>query len=157
MAGQTKRKNSILLDILQKYVIIFVFVICILVFGIINPKFFSGTNILNIFYQNSYLVVATLGMVFLLLSGGVDLAAGYDIEYRRRCCGGMPCLVAPASLGCGHRRCGRRCFAELNQRFCRRQIPFERHDGHTRNNDHILRCFEYLYESEGNFQSSGVL
>jgi ribose/xylose/arabinose/galactoside ABC-type transport system permease subunit len=80
MAGQANRKNSFFLGIMQKYVIIIVFVVCILVFGIINPKFFSGVNILNILYQNSYLMVATLGMVFLLISGGVDLAAGYELS-----------------------------------------------------------------------------
>ncbi|RCX09918.1 monosaccharide ABC transporter membrane protein (CUT2 family) [Anaerobacterium chartisolvens] len=68
-------------EILRKYVIIFVFIFCIAVFGIINPKFLTLTNILNIFWQNSYLVVATLGMVFLLISGGVDLAAGYELSF----------------------------------------------------------------------------
>lgn len=80
MPDRKKDKNSFVLEALRKYVIIIVFVICILVFGIINPKFFSGVNILNILWQNSYLVVATLGMVFLLISGGVDLAAGYELS-----------------------------------------------------------------------------
>jgi ribose/xylose/arabinose/galactoside ABC-type transport system permease subunit len=67
-------------DIFRKYVIIFVFIICIAVFGILNPMFLSLDNMLNIIWQNAYLVVGTLGMVFLIISGGVDLAAGYELS-----------------------------------------------------------------------------
>ncbi len=73
-------KRFSIMGILQKYVIIIVFVLCILVFGIINPKFLSGSNILNILWQNAYMVVASLGMAILLIGGGVDLSAGYEIS-----------------------------------------------------------------------------
>lgn len=68
------------LDMIRKYVIIFVMIICIFVFGALNPMFLSLDNILNIVWQNAYLVAATLGMVFLIISGGVDLAAGYELS-----------------------------------------------------------------------------
>lgn len=69
-----------LYDIFQKYVIIFVLIGCVAIFGSLNPMFLSMDNILNIVWQNSYLVAATLGMVFLIISGGVDLSAGYELS-----------------------------------------------------------------------------
>lgn len=74
------RERFSIMSIFQKYVIIFVFILCILVFAIINPKFLSGTNILNILWQNAFLVAASLGMAILLIGGGVDLAAGYELS-----------------------------------------------------------------------------
>lgn len=74
------RNRFSIISILQKYVIIIVFVLCILVFEIINPKFLSGNNILNILWQNAFIVVASLGMAILLIGGGVDLAAGYELS-----------------------------------------------------------------------------
>lgn len=80
MNGDAIALKDRLMDLAQKYVIILVFIVSILVFGLINPKFISPFNILNIIWQNSYLVVAALGMTVLLISGGVDLSAGYEIS-----------------------------------------------------------------------------
>jgi ribose/xylose/arabinose/galactoside ABC-type transport system permease subunit len=62
-----------------KYVIVLVLALCIGIFGIINPVFLTGDNILNILWQNAYLVVATIGMTFIMVGGGVDLAAGFEL------------------------------------------------------------------------------
>lgn len=72
--------GAILLDFLRKYVIFVVFLLCVVVFGVLSPKFLSVNNILNILWQNSYLVVASLGMAVMVISGATDLSAGYAIS-----------------------------------------------------------------------------
>jgi ribose transport system permease protein len=64
---------------LKKYVVVLVLFLCVVVFGSLKPVFLSGENMLNILWQNSYLVVATLGITIILIGGGVDLAAGYEL------------------------------------------------------------------------------
>ncbi len=73
-------RGNLLLELLRKYVIVAVFLLCVAVFGALNPKFLSVNNILNILWQNSYLVVASLGMAVMVISGATDLSAGYAIS-----------------------------------------------------------------------------
>lgn len=75
----SKRKFSTF-EVVRKYVIIIVLLFCVGIFGSINTQFFSFVNILNIIWQNSYLIVATLGMLILMISGGTDLSAGYTMS-----------------------------------------------------------------------------
>jgi ribose transport system permease protein len=65
----------------RKYVLVFVLILCVAIFAIVNPKFLTLYNLENIIWQNSYLVVATLGMALLIIGGGVDLAAGYTMSF----------------------------------------------------------------------------
>ncbi|HWQ79563.1 MAG TPA: ABC transporter permease [Anaerovoracaceae bacterium] len=51
-------------------------VICI-IFGITSDNFFSIANILNILSQNAYIIVAGIGITFLMMSGAMDLSVGY--------------------------------------------------------------------------------
>jgi len=44
--------------------------------GIINPRFLSLQNILNILQQISVLGIVSIGMTILLISGGLDLSVG---------------------------------------------------------------------------------
>ncbi|WP_391557659.1 ABC transporter permease [Robertmurraya sp.] len=67
-------------EFLRKYAVLFVFVLCLVIFGVLDPRFFTMVNLENIIWQNAYLVIATLGMTFLIISGGVDLAAGYSLS-----------------------------------------------------------------------------
>lgn len=66
---------------LQKGAVIGVLIVCLAIFGILSPDFLTFDNILNILWQNSYVVIATLGMAILMISGGVDLSAGYAISF----------------------------------------------------------------------------
>lgn len=83
MSNQTtqKKEKIDLFNYTRKYVVVIVLVLCLIVFQSISPVFLSYNNILNILWQNSYLVVATLGMTFLLIGGGVDLALGYELSF----------------------------------------------------------------------------
>jgi len=78
--GKRSNQSFRLTELLRKYVILLVFLVCIAVFGVLNPKFFSMTNILNLLWQNAYLVVVSVGMAILMIGGGVDLAAGYELS-----------------------------------------------------------------------------
>lgn len=47
-----------------------------LVFGSMNPNFWSGTNLANVSRQMSILALISLGQTFAILSGGIDLSVG---------------------------------------------------------------------------------
>lgn len=66
--------------ILSKYTIILVLIALILLFPIINPVFFIVTNLMNIFVQQSYVIIAAVGLAFIMIAGGMDLSVGYEMS-----------------------------------------------------------------------------
>lgn len=54
-------------------------VICV-VFAATTKNFFSFTNIVNILSQSSYIIVASLGITFMMLAGQMDLSVGYAMS-----------------------------------------------------------------------------
>ncbi len=72
--------KSLALDVLKKYAIILVLVGIIILFSLISPYFFSWRNLVNIFIQQSYVIIAALGLSFVMISGGMDLSIGYQIS-----------------------------------------------------------------------------
>ena len=67
--------------IFRDYVVIIVLIVITALFAILQPSFLTWTNLGNILWQNSYMVVASLGMGILMISGGVDLSAGFGISF----------------------------------------------------------------------------
>ncbi|GHV42141.1 sugar ABC transporter permease [Spirochaetia bacterium] len=65
--------------ILNRYVLVLVLVLCVVVFSLIRPVFLSPGNLVNILLQNSYLVIATVGVALIMISGGTDLSVSYEI------------------------------------------------------------------------------
>lgn len=53
--------------------------ICI-IFSATSDNFFTVRNVLNILNQNSYLLIAGFGIVFIMMSGQIDLSTGYGIS-----------------------------------------------------------------------------
>jgi ribose/xylose/arabinose/galactoside ABC-type transport system permease subunit len=53
-----------------------VIVVLAVVFGSLNPNFWSGTNMANVSRQMSILALLSLGQTFAILSGGIDLSVG---------------------------------------------------------------------------------
>ena len=51
----------------------------ILMFSFINPLFFSWRNIYNLISESSFLIIAGMGIVFVMISGGMDLSVGYQM------------------------------------------------------------------------------
>ena len=47
-----------------------------LVFGSLNPNFFSWTNLTNVARQSSVLALLAVGQTFAIVSGGIDLSVG---------------------------------------------------------------------------------
>lgn len=63
-------------DRLSDYGIIFVFIFLFIMFTIATPKFLTMSNIFNILRQVSIIGIISVGMTFVLLSGGIDLSVG---------------------------------------------------------------------------------
>lgn len=54
-----------------------IFVVLIFFFTIMNPKFLSGTNLYNILTGSTYIIIAGMGILFVMMTGGIDLSVGY--------------------------------------------------------------------------------
>nr|WP_294901212.1 ABC transporter permease [Tatumella sp. UBA2305] len=53
-----------------------VFILMLVVAGFLSDKFYSGDNITNVLRQSVPLGLAALGMLFVILTGGIDLSVG---------------------------------------------------------------------------------
>lgn len=53
-----------------------VLVVLAIIFSLINPRFATVANFLNILTQASYYVIIAVGMTFVITSGGIDLSVG---------------------------------------------------------------------------------
>lgn len=53
--------------------------ICI-IFSFTSRNFFTITNILNILNQNAYIIISTYGIALIMMSGGLDMAVGYQMS-----------------------------------------------------------------------------
>jgi ribose/xylose/arabinose/galactoside ABC-type transport system permease subunit len=65
---------------LKRYAIIFILFGLIAFFSILSPHFFTLQNLTNIFVQQSYVIIAAVGLSFVMISGGMDLSIGYQIS-----------------------------------------------------------------------------
>lgn len=63
------------------------FVLIFIVFGILSPRFFKYDNFENIATSASYIGIATIGMTFVLLTGGIDLSVGSNMFLSASCAG----------------------------------------------------------------------
>ena len=57
--------------------------VIVAIFAFTSENFFSFKNIVNILSQSSYIIVASLGMTFMMLAGQMDLSVGYAMS---TCC-----------------------------------------------------------------------
>lgn len=72
--------NKLIGDLLSKYVVYVIFALALLVFGIwLGGNFFSLSNLLNITRQSGAIVVLSVGMVFIIGMGHIDLSIGSTI------------------------------------------------------------------------------
>lgn len=51
-----------------------------IVFSFFSNNFFSWTNIINILNQNAYIIVCSIGITFIMMSGQIDLSVGYQMS-----------------------------------------------------------------------------
>ena len=73
-----KTKN--IAQLLKKYAIFFVLVALIALFSVLSPYFFTVQNLTNIFVQQSYVIIAAVGLAFVMISGGMDLSQGWQMS-----------------------------------------------------------------------------
>jgi ribose/xylose/arabinose/galactoside ABC-type transport system permease subunit len=63
-------------EIISKYGIYFAFLIMLLLFSILNPKFLTVRNIINIVRQITFNSILAMGMTMVIITGGIDLSVG---------------------------------------------------------------------------------
>lgn len=67
-------------ELIKKYAIILVLLGLIVLFSFLSPFFLTVQNLSNIFVQQSYVIIATIGLSFIMISGGMDLSIGYQMS-----------------------------------------------------------------------------
>ena len=77
MAGGAGRAA---VGILKKFAIVLVLLGLILFFAALTPYFFTVENLTNIFVQQSYVIIAAVGLSFVMIGGGMDLSIGYQMS-----------------------------------------------------------------------------
>lgn len=65
----------------KKYGIYLVLLALCAVFAIVSPQFLTGNNLLNVARQASMLGIASVGMLFVILIGGIDLSIGSQVTF----------------------------------------------------------------------------
>ena len=68
-------------QILNKYGIVFILLTLVIIFSLGNSTFFSISNFINIIRQITILSIITIGMSFVLISGGIDLSVGAQLAF----------------------------------------------------------------------------
>ncbi len=99
---QEKRKGVNIKSLFDKYGILFMLVILILIMTILIPGFISISNITGILTQSSIYGIMALGVTFIIISGGIDLSAG-----------SMVALIATVSAIVGQADSARKILASV--------------------------------------------
>jgi ribose transport system permease protein len=72
--------SKINLNGLKKYTTILILLILMLLFSFTSPYFFTVRNLVNIITQNTYFIIAAVGLSFVMIGGGIDLSVGYQMS-----------------------------------------------------------------------------
>lgn len=56
-----------------------ILLILFVIFACLSEYFLQSKNLSNILLQNAYIAVVSMGIMFLLITGAMDLALGYEI------------------------------------------------------------------------------
>ena len=54
-----------------------IFAVLLIFFTCMNPVFISGSNLYNILTGSTYIIIAGMGILFVMMTGGIDLSVGY--------------------------------------------------------------------------------
>jgi ribose transport system permease protein len=65
---------------LRKYTVMFILIILMVLFSFSSPYFLTIRNLTNIITQNSYFIIAAVGLSFVMIGGGIDLSVGYQMS-----------------------------------------------------------------------------
>jgi ribose/xylose/arabinose/galactoside ABC-type transport system permease subunit len=65
---------------LKKYTILLVLFVLMILFSFSSPYFLTLRNMVNIITQNTYFIIAAIGLSFVMIGGGIDLSVGYQMS-----------------------------------------------------------------------------
>lgn len=85
------KKKFSFATLLERYALVLVFVLMVVVFTSIVPTFFSWNSLLNTLSAAAPMGIATIGMAIIILQGGTDLSAGASMYFG--------CMTAYLILG----------------------------------------------------------
>lgn len=60
----------------QEGTVYIILAVLVIFFAILNPTFLTGRNIYNLITQSTYIIIAGMGICFVMISGGIDLSVG---------------------------------------------------------------------------------
>jgi len=87
-------------DAIRKYGIALILILLTIIFAISSPVFFTIENLFNVLRQISMLGISAVGMIFVILTGGIDLSVGSLMSLTNVICAklmvesGLPPLLA---------------------------------------------------------------
>ena len=64
----------------KKYAIMLILLALMALFSFTSPYFLTVRNISNIITQNTYFIIAAVGLSFVMIGGGIDLSVGYQMS-----------------------------------------------------------------------------
>jgi ribose/xylose/arabinose/galactoside ABC-type transport system permease subunit len=71
------RNQNILFQAFKEYTMLFILVALMVFFWIVSPSFLSLINLRNLLIQNTYILIAAVGLSFVMMGGALDLSIGY--------------------------------------------------------------------------------
>jgi len=74
--GDGMTKQNAMLQLLSKYKVVFALLLLIIAGSFISPFFLTTNNLLNVLRQVSIVGIISVGMTFVVLTGGIDLSVG---------------------------------------------------------------------------------
>lgn len=69
-------KGQKIKDILGNYYLVFIFIFMFIACYLLSPKFLTKLNLINILTQNATTAILSFGMLFVIITGGIDLSVG---------------------------------------------------------------------------------
>jgi ribose/xylose/arabinose/galactoside ABC-type transport system permease subunit len=75
-----EKLKGIGIGMLKKYTMLIILIALIGFFSIVAPSFLSVRNFWNLILQNTYVIVAAVGMSFVMMAGALDLSVGYQVS-----------------------------------------------------------------------------
>ncbi|MFA7672091.1 MAG: ABC transporter permease, partial [Sphaerochaetaceae bacterium] len=76
-----KINKATLIAKFSDYGILFVFLLLIIILSIVKPNFLRPRNIMNVLRQTSINGMLSIGMTFVILTGGIDLSVGSILAF----------------------------------------------------------------------------
>ncbi|MGI6005386.1 MAG: ABC transporter permease [Christensenellales bacterium] len=79
-------KDSSIGKLYQRYGVLLILIVEVLIFSLASPNFFKLTNIVTIGRHLSFTGIATVGCAFLMITGGIDLSTGSMMAFSGILC-----------------------------------------------------------------------